>query len=120
MLQPLCEMLYRPHFFVLFLSLDLGMSPLQDSIFWGTSCGHRDRKGAGVSTPEAPVQTHWASSPKSCSSTGGFLSLSHTTPGSPGATQSHSRSLQNYDLGFPRHGPAASGSVGACLGGGTL
>src|ERR1700730_8358470 len=48
------------------------------------------------------------------------FSLSHTTPGSPGATQSHSCSLQNYDLGFPRCGPAASGSVGTCPGGGTL
>ena len=48
------------------------------------------------------------------------FSLSHTTPGGPGAMQSHSRSLQDYDLGFPRRGPAASGSVGACLGGGIL
>src|SRR6202030_1070133 len=62
-------------FFVLFLSLNLGMSPLQDSILWGTSCRHRDRKGAGVSTPEVPVRTHWALSPKSCSSTGAFLSF---------------------------------------------
>src|ERR1700719_3346413 len=51
------------------------MSLLQDSILQGTSCGHRDGKGAGVSTPKAPVRTHWASSPKSCSSTGAFLSL---------------------------------------------
>src|ERR1700731_2124132 len=48
------------------------------------------------------------------------FSLSRTTPGSPGAMQSHSRSLQDYDLGFPWRGPAASGSAGACLGGGTL
>src|ERR1700730_9941456 len=46
--------------------------------------------------------------------------LSHTAPGSPGAMQSHSHSPQNYNLGFPQHGPAASGSVGVCLGGGTL
>src|ERR1700731_4209339 len=48
------------------------------------------------------------------------FSLSRTTPGGPGATQSHSRSLQDYDLGFPWHRPAASGSAGVCLGGGTL
>src|SRR6202030_1144665 len=48
------------------------------------------------------------------------FSLSHTTPGGPGAMQSHSHSLQNYNLGFPHCRPAASGSVGACLGGGTL
>src|ERR1700726_4211690 len=48
------------------------------------------------------------------------FSLSRTTPGGLGATQSHSPSLQDYDLGFPRRRPAASGSVGACLGGGTL
>src|ERR1700730_17758647 len=48
------------------------------------------------------------------------FSLSHTTPGSPGAMQSHSRSLQDYDLGFPWRRPAALGSVGTCLGGGTL
>src|SRR6202030_4791120 len=85
-LQYLCEALYWPYFFishciffVLFLSLNPGMSPLQDSILWGTSCRHRDRKGAGVSTPEAPVRTHWALSPKSCSSTGAFLSLSYNS-----------------------------------------
>src|ERR1700726_3370713 len=48
------------------------------------------------------------------------FSLSRTTPGGPGAMQSHSHSLQNYDLGFPWCGPAALGSVGACPGGGTL
>src|ERR1700731_1233011 len=48
------------------------------------------------------------------------FSLSRTTPGSPRAMQSHSHSLQNYNLGFPQHRPAASGSVGVCLGGGTL
>src|SRR6202030_224099 len=85
-LQYLCEALYWPHFFVshciffvLFLSLNLGMSLLQDSILWGTSCRHRDGKGAGVSTPKAPVRTHWASSPKSCSSTGAFLSFSYNS-----------------------------------------
>src|ERR1700731_4524312 len=46
--------------------------------------------------------------------------LSHTTPGSPGAMRSHSCSPQNYDLGFPQHGPAALGSAGMCPGGGTL
>src|SRR3984893_14144055 len=48
------------------------------------------------------------------------FSLSRTTPGGPGATQSHSHSLQDYNLGFPWCGPVALGSVGVCLGGGTL
>src|ERR1700731_5016364 len=48
------------------------------------------------------------------------FSLSHTTPGSPRATQSHSHSPQDYDLGFPQRGPVASGSVHVCPGGGTF
>src|ERR1700719_2510758 len=43
------------------------------------------------------------------------FSLSRTTPGGPGAMQSHSHSLQNYDLGFPQRRPVALGSVGTCL-----
>src|ERR1700731_1837652 len=45
------------------------------------------------------------------------FSFSCTTPGGPGATQSHSRSPRYYDLGFPQCGPVASGSAGACPGG---
>src|ERR1700731_2343662 len=92
--------------FVLLLSLNPGMSPLQDSIFWDTSCRHRDGKGTGISTPEAPVGL-----------TGPHLqnpapqqepsSLSHTAPNSLRAVQSHSCNLQHHVPGFPQHGPVA-------------
>src|ERR1700720_1136965 len=47
-------------------------------------------------------------------------SLSRTTPSGLGATLSHSRSPRYLVPGFPRRGPVASGSAGACPGRGTL